>query len=82
VEPRRRAGRRRLVRRLRDATRLRSWPAPLRAITPFPFGRSPRDRCDLPSLPRVLEWRRGAGMLRLLRLPSLEGAPPDLGKLG
>ena len=55
---RRSGGRRRLLERLRDAARLRSWPGPLRAIAPVPFGRAPRDRFDLPALPRVLEWRR------------------------
>jgi NADH:quinone reductase (non-electrogenic) len=55
------AGRRRLRRRLRDAMRLRSWPGALRSVVPFPFGRAPRDRYDLPALPRVLEWRRDDG---------------------
>ncbi|HEX3554775.1 MAG TPA: FAD-dependent oxidoreductase [Thermoanaerobaculia bacterium] len=58
--PRRAGARRRLLKRLRDAARLGSLPAPLLSLMPQPFARTPRDRFDLPSLPRVLKWR-GAG---------------------
>jgi NADH dehydrogenase FAD-containing subunit len=55
--PRRRGARRRLLRRLRGAARLAALPGPLRAVLPHPFARAPRDRFDLPALPRVLAWR-------------------------
>jgi NADH dehydrogenase FAD-containing subunit len=55
--PRRRGARRRLLRRLRGAVRLGALPGPLRTVLPYPFARAPRDRFDLPALPRVLEWR-------------------------
>ena len=58
--PHRAGARRRLLKRLRDAARLGALPAPLLSLMPQPFSRAPRDRFDLPSLPRVLKWR-GAG---------------------
>lgn len=58
--PRRAGARRRLWKRLRNAAQVNALPGPLRSILPFPFARTPRDRFDLPSLPRVLKWR-GAG---------------------
>jgi NADH dehydrogenase len=58
--PRRAGARRRLWKRLRNAAQLNALPGPLRTMLPFPFANSPRDRFDLPSLPRILKWR-GAG---------------------
>jgi NADH dehydrogenase FAD-containing subunit len=58
--PRRGGARRRLWKRLRNAAQLNALPGPLRTMLPFPFAREPRDRFDLPSLPRILKWR-GAG---------------------
>jgi NADH dehydrogenase FAD-containing subunit len=61
--PRRRGARRRLLRRLRGAVRLAALPGPWRAVLPHPYARAPRDRFDLPALPRVLEWRDAEGGL-------------------
>jgi|GEM_PF-324628 len=55
--PRRGGARRRLWKRLRNAAHLNALPGPLRTMLPFPFAKMPRDRFDLPSLPRVLKWR-------------------------
>ena len=61
--PRRAGAGRRLRKRLRDSLRLSSLPPPLRAVAPFHFGRAPHDRFDVPSPPRVLEWRDAANAL-------------------
>jgi len=71
-------GRRRAARRLRDALRLRNWPAQLRALAPFPWNRRPRDGYDAPALPRVLEWRRGEGGT----VDALAGSTATLGRTG
>jgi NADH dehydrogenase FAD-containing subunit len=68
--PRRAGAHRRLLRRIRDAARLGSLPAPLRSLLPFPFARTPRDRFDLPSLPRLVKLR-GAR-------PSLDAAAGEV----
>ena len=61
--PRRGGSRRRLLRRLRDTARFGVLPGPLRSMLPYPFNPPPRDRFDLPSLPRVLKWRgEGSGL--------------------
>lgn len=72
--PRRAGAGRRLRKRLRDSLRLSSLPPPLRAVASFPFGRGPRDRFDVPSPPRVLEWRDAANALEAAEgtLASLE----------
>jgi NADH dehydrogenase len=75
--PRRAGARRRLLTRLRDAARFGALPPPLLSMAPYPFGRPPRDRFDLPSLPRVLKWR-GAGS----DLEAAEASAETLGRLG
>lgn len=72
--PHRAGAGRRIRKRLGDALRLGSWPPPLRAVTPFPFGRPARDRFDAPSLPRPLEWRNARSLS--------EAAGASLGTLG
>src|SRR6185503_13106353 len=68
----------RAAKRLRDALRLRNWPAQLRALAPFPFNRRPRDGYDAPALPRVLEWRRGEGGA----VDALAGSAATLARTG